>query len=295
VLDTAGQRDDGVTERGKAAVPGGQDRVNGERVLRNMTYGIWRGLRLAGVVALVGTTFLPWQVLGYEESEVANGGTIKGKVSYQGAIPADAIEKIAIAKNPEVCGDGYREVVWVDVKDGALRGTFVFIDKIDKGKKWTTPKGGKDGKALIDQKTCRFHPWAQVVRPGMIVIRNSDKGVLHNINTREMIGVGTGNVVKRTMFNFGQPDPGDIEQELKPRRSPFISINCEAHNFMFGFMMAPEHPYAAVVGEDGSYVIGDVPPGTYSVVAWHPKFGLKEAKVTVAAGGEAVANYAFSN
>lgn len=259
-----------------------------------MTYGTWRGLKLAGFIALVGTLF-PGLALGYEEVDVANGGTIKGKVMFQGALPADAIEKIAITKNPEVCGEGYREVVWVDVKDGALRGSFVYIDKIDKGKKWVAPKGGKDGKALIDQKTCRFTPWAQVVRRGTVVIRNSDKGVLHNINTREMIGVGTSNMVKRTMFNFGQPDPGDIEQDLKPRRSSFISINCEAHNFMFGFMMAPEHPYAVVVGEDGSYAIDNVPPGNYSVVAWHPKYGLKEAKVTVPGGGEAVANYTFSN
>ena len=86
-----------------------------------------------------------------------------------------------------------------------------------------------------------------------ITIRNSDQGVLHNINMRETIGVEKGRVVKRTMFNFGQPDPGDIQQDIKPRRSSFIGLNCEAHNFMFGFMMAPTHPYAVVVGEDGSY------------------------------------------
>jgi hypothetical protein len=204
----------------------------------------------------------------YKEVAVADGGSIKGAVTQ-----------------------GEREVVWVDVKDGALRGAFVFIDKIAEGKKWAEPEGGT---YLINQKGCRFIPWAQVVKPGPIKIRNSDPGVLHNINTREMIGVEKGRVVKRTMFNFGQPDPGDFEQKLTPRRSAFISINCEAHNFMFGFMMAPVHPYAVVVGDDGSYSIDDIPPGTYTVKAWHPRFGVKKTELTVSAGAAAEADFGFA-
>jgi len=227
----------------------------------------------------------------YKEVEVADGGSISGKVTFEGALPDDAIENILMTKNPDVCGTGEREVVWVDVKDGALRGAFVFIDKIKEGKAWSVPKGGD---YLIVQKDCRFTPWAQVVRRGPITIRNSDEGVLHNINTREMIGVEKGRVVKRTMFNFGQPDPGDIQQDIKPRRSPFISINCEAHNFMFGFMMAPTHPYAVVVGEDGSYSLDGVPPGKYTLKAWHPRFGIKKAKITVEAGGKIATDFAFA-
>ncbi len=227
----------------------------------------------------------------YKEVAVADGGTIKGKVTFEGPLPDDAIERILITQNPEVCGTGEREVVWVDVKDGALRGVFVFIHKIEEGKKWAKPEGGT---YLIAQKGCRFRPWAQVIKPGPITIRNSDPGVLHNINTREMIGVEKGRVVKRTMFNFGQPDPGDIEQQIKPRRSHFIAINCEAHNFMFGFMMAPKHPYAVVVKEDGSYSLDNIPPGKYTLKAWHPRFGVKKTKVTVPAGGTVDANFAFS-
>ncbi len=244
---------------------------------------------IALAAALAGTT-TPASAAKYREIEVKDPGKVTGKVLFEGPLPADAVEQIAITKNPDVCGTGTREVVWVDVKDGALRGAFVFIDKIKEGKPWPKPKGGN---YVIDQKGCRFRPWAQVVRPGPIIIRNSDPGVLHNINTREMIGVEKGRVVKRTIFNFGQPDPGDIKEKIKPRRSPYISINCEAHNFMFGFMMAPKHPYAVVVGEDGSYTLDGIPPGKYTIKAWHPRFGVKKAKVTVPANGSAEVNFTF--
>jgi len=234
----------------------------------------------------------------YKEVEVSDGGSVTGKVSFEGALPEDAVDLISITKNPEVCdkdpnNKGYREVVWVDVEDGALRGVFVFIDKIKEGKKWSQPEGGN---YVILQKGCRFRPWAQVVRRGPIIIRHSDgEGVLHNINTRELIGVGKKRVVKRTMFNFGQPDPGDIMEEIKPRRSSFIAINCEAHNFMFGYMMAPTHPYTVVVAEDGSYSIDDIPPGKYTVKAWHPRFGLQKTKLEVPANGAATADFTFSS
>ena len=227
----------------------------------------------------------------YREVEVWDGGSVTGRVTFSGDLPVDAVERISISKNPEVCGTGYREIVWVDVERGALRGTFVFIDRIKEGKPWPPPPGGG---YMVDQKDCRFIPWAQVVRRGPITIRNSDKGVLHNINMREMIGIERGRPVKRTMFNFGQPDPGDIEKELKPRRSSFISLNCEAHNFMFGFMMAPEHPYAVVVNDDGTFAMANIPPGEYTVKAWHPKLGLRKTKVKVPAGGKVEANFEFT-
>jgi hypothetical protein len=228
----------------------------------------------------------------YTEADVAGGATITGKVSFAGPLPVDAIENIKITKNNDVCGDGEREVVWVDVKDDALRGVFVFIDKIEEGKAWSKPEFGE---YMVVQKGCRFRPWAQVVRPGPFIIRNSDPGVLHNINARELIGVEKGRTVKKTLFNFGQPDPGDITDKIKPRRSSYIAINCEAHNFMFGFIMAPPHPYATVVGEDGSFSIDNLPPGKYTLKAWHPSFGVKKTKITVEANGAVEINFEFSD
>ena len=140
-------------------------------------------LAVASVAATV-LTFIPdGKAAAYKAVDVSGGGSIAGKLTFEGELPADAVEQIPITKNPDVCGTGNREVVWVDVKDGSLRGAFVFLDKVKEGKKWTPPEDGKD---VINQKGCRFRPWAQIVQPGAVTIRNSDAGVLHNINASQI-------------------------------------------------------------------------------------------------------------
>ena len=126
-----------------------------------------------------------------------------------------------------------------------------------------------------------------------MTIRNSDTGVLHNVNMREIVEVAGGRKVRRMMFNIAQPVVGEVEQKIKPRKSPFLSVGCDLHNFMFAHVVAPEHPYAALVNEDGTYLLDDVPPGVYSAIAWHPRLGKKTVSVTLPANGEVEANFEF--
>jgi len=95
------------------------------------------------------------------------------------------------------------------------------------------------------------------------------------------------------MFNIAQPVVGEVQQQIKPRKSPFLSVGCDLHNFMVAHVLAPEHPYAALVNEDGTFVLDAVPPGEYSVVAWHPRLGKKRSSVVVPAKGTVETDFAF--
>jgi hypothetical protein len=44
-----------------------------------------------------------------------------------------------------------------------------------------------------------------------------------------------------------------------------------------------ENPYYAVTGKDGAFTIKDVPPGSYTLVAWQEFTGPVEIPVTVKA------------
>jgi len=60
----------------------------------------------------------------------------------------------------------------------------------------------------------------------------------------------------KTVFNISQNEKGDILQRVKTRRSRFIRINCEPHNFMFSWGFSADNPYAVVVNSDGTYLSG---------------------------------------
>jgi hypothetical protein len=55
-----------------------------------------------------------------------------------------------------------------------------------------------------------------------------------------------------------------------------------------------DHPYYAATDGDGHFQIPDVPPGTYTVVAWHEVMGQKEASVTVVAGKPVKVDFSFT-
>ena len=227
----------------------------------------------------VGAFFLSQVALAYE-SGAAGNSKITGKVAFKGAVPAP--KKLPITKDNTVCGTGEREIVEVNAKGGNLAGAVVYVAKIDKGKAW-----GEAEKPVLDQKGCRFTPGVMVVKKGAdLTIRNSDP-VLHNIHTYEIIGA-----VRRTMFNVGQPDKGDMKQPVKMRRSNVVKVECDAHDFMHAWAFTAENPYAAVTKEDGSFTLDGLPDGTYEVKAWHPVLGEKSATVTVK--GTATASFEFS-
>jgi len=236
---------------------------------------------LTGCAVAFGALFAT-HALAYEPGAVSAGGKVVGKVSFKGAAPAP--RKVAITKDNATCGTGEREIVEVNAKGGNLAGAVVYVAKIEKGKAW-----GVLDAPVLDQKGCRFAPDTLVVKKDAdVTVRNSDP-VLHNIHTYELIGA-----VRRTMFNVGQPDKGDMKQPIKVRRANVVKIECDAHDFMHAWAYAADNPYAVATKEDGSFTLDNLPAGDYEIKAWHPILGEKSAKVTVSAGGATNAAFEFS-
>jgi hypothetical protein len=97
------------------------------------------------------------------------------------------------------------------------------------------------------------------------------------------------------LFNQAQP-PGSapIEKPL-PKTAEQIKLKCDVHPWMLGFVIVNKNPYFAVSKEDGKLDIKDVPAGTYTVEAWHEKFGTKTQQVTVTDGKPTQAKFEFSD
>ncbi|HTF24603.1 MAG TPA: carboxypeptidase-like regulatory domain-containing protein [Candidatus Limnocylindria bacterium] len=72
-----------------------------------------------------------------------------------------------------------------------------------------------------------------------------------------------------------------------------IHVKCNIHSWMQAYIGVVDNPYFAVSGEDGSYRIGNLPPGTYTVAIWQEKLGRQEQQVTVAPHSNTQADVTF--
>ena len=216
----------------------------------------------------------------YEVIEVQNGGTLSGKVIFSGTDPAP--QTYAIDKNTDVCGNS-QEIDFVRVTNGMLADAVVYLDSIQTGKAFS------DDKAKIEQRGCKFVPFTSVVVNGRdLTVHNLDP-VAHNVHTYELIGSA-----RRTAFNVNQPDQGSVlTKRVKLRRGKIMKLECDQHDFMHGFVFVAKSPYYALVTDDGKFTIDGIPPGSYTVKAWHGTLGEQEANVEIASGTSTVHDFEF--
>ena len=228
-----------------------------------------RGSRMAlAALALSATVAgVPVAARGYETVAVGDGGSIRGKVLFQGAAPAK--KKIILTKDREVCGSGVREVDLILVgPDRAVQEAVVYLKNVERGKAWEKSSGVPH----IDNVKCDFKPHVQIISAGDFEIVNSDP-VLHN--THGFYG-------KLTAFNVALPNQGQrIKRQLK--KSGLVRVECDAHGWMLGWVYVADNPYHAVTARDGTFTIKDVPPGSYTLVTWQEYAGEVEMPVSVKA------------
>lgn len=220
-------------------------------------------LSLASCLALaIGVT----PAAAYDVVTVTGGASIEGKVLYKGAVPT---RKIIPTKDREVCGGPRDEPEVVMGAGQTVQDAVVYLKAVTKGKSW--PK--QDKTPVLDNKSCRFEPAFQVVRAGALDIHNSDP-VLHN--THGFYG-------RRTVFNIALPDQG-VTVPVELPRPGMVRVECDAHGWMLAHIFVADNPYYALTGKDGSFVIKDVPPGNYTLVASQHYLGDTEMAVTVTSG-----------
>lgn len=216
-------------------------------------------------------------------------GTVTGKISYGGAPPE--AKKIDTSADPQCAAKSATLLSeeWA-VKDGKVANTFVYI------KDGTLADGSKIGDwgfeapktaATLDQDGCHYKPHVfGVVVKQDIEIKNSDP-TTHNVHFTPK---------NNPDWNQSQPNgAGPLKHKLNVSEV-LVPVKCNQHPWMKAYVGVLKHPFFAVSAEDGSFTIKGVPPGKYTVVAWHEGPGAgteKTMEVTVPASGAATADFAF--
>jgi hypothetical protein len=230
-------------------------------------------LRLRSAALVSGTLLLAQLAIAdpYTVITVSNGGTIQGVVKLAGTAPT--IAPIVVTKNQDYCGDSIPNPVYVVGKDGGLQNVEVYLKDITTGKALST-----DPVAISLVNThCMFKPRVQAATVGQQITISSEDPVLHNTHPQN-------SATNATIYNIALPFKGFSVTKPLPATPQLIKVKCDAHEWMHAWIWEFDHPYFATTGDDGKFTIKDVPPGTYTLVAWQEAAGEKSMPITVAAG-----------
>lgn len=208
-------------------------------------------------------------------------GSVTGKVAFSGAAPkmkplqmdADAV---CAAKHSEPV---YPEAV-VANKNGTLRNVFVYVKTGLEGKNFAVPTEP----AVIDQVGCMYRPHivAMQTHQNLKVITSDD--TTHNIHPMPKIN---------REWNISQPPKADPIMQAFNRPEVSVPVKCNQHPWMKAYIHVVSSPFFAVTGDDGTFELKGLPPGSYEIEAIHEQYGAQTQKVTVAAKQAATADFSY--
>jgi len=217
-----------------------------------------------------------------QKVDPATAGDVKGTVTVDGAVPKN--EPIKMNADP-VCAKAnstpqFQETYMVGSDGKSLANVFVYVKDGLGNYVFDTPTTP----ATIDQKSCRYHPHVFGIRVGQpLEIINSD-GTLHNIHAMPKINAE---------FNTGQPIQGMKTMHTFDKKEVMVPFKCDVHGWMNAYAGVMDNPYYAVTGDDGSFELKDLPPGTYTIEAWQEKLGPMTQTVTLGAKDTKEVNFTF--
>jgi plastocyanin len=211
---------------------------------------------------------------------VENPAVLTGQIVFNGAAPAR--QPIDMRDEPD-CAERfdpeYPHAQPVAVQDGRLQNVFVYVKD---GLSGSHPASTE--RVVIDQRACIYTPRVVGVQTGQeVIFRNSDD-LLHNIRASPTVN---------RLFNITQPRSNMESARTFSSREIMVPIECNVHGWMQAYVGVLDHPYFAVSGQDGSFRIDNLPPGTYTIEAWHERYGTQTQQVTVGPNETSEIDFAY--
>ncbi len=196
---------------------------------------------------------------GYSVITVTNGGSVSGKITMSGERPT--LSPIETQRDQGVCGASHPNPAYPGSGTG-IAGCVVYIEHITQGKALSTAH------ATLDQKECAFLPYVQAANVNATLTVSNSDDALHNFHITKG---------DKTIVNEAQPE-GAPPREVQLSTPGVLTISCDVHPWMKGYIFVAENPYYAITDSSGSFTLPELPPGDYSIALWRDNWNLEQVK-----------------
>jgi hypothetical protein len=207
-----------------------------------------------------------------------SGGSVHGKVTYVGT-PAKP-KPIDMSKEPSCAKQHAAPPTTESVLTGpgnSLENVVVYISA-------GAPDESAPGQAVkLEQKGCQYLPHVLAFQVNQAFEIVNDDQTSHNIHPLPRMN---------REWNKSQPAgfPPISEKYDKPE---FILVKCNVHAWMRGYFAVMKNSHYTVTGSDGGFSLPNLPPGKYTITAWHESYGEQSQDVTISGSEAQTANFAF--
>lgn len=216
-----------------------------------------------------------------------NEGTITGTIDFTGKVAPR--QEIDMCADP-VCAQLNFKPLNEDllISNGRLANAFVYVKKSSVVDFYEFEK--PSAPVILEHKNCRYVPRVLGVQVGQSFrVLNSD-ATAHNTNATH--GTDAGTPTNRA-HNVSQPPNGPAIEWEYQHPETFIKFRDNQHPWEQAYLGIFSHPFFAVSDENGIFRIEGLPPGNYSIVAWHEKLGERTAEITIAPLESRTLNFTF--
>ena len=199
----------------------------------------------------------------------ATAGSITGTVALEGTPPVFrpidmSAEPACVQANPTPVAP---PVVVLGAND-ALANVVVYVKSGLGSYRYDTPAEP----AVLDQKGCMYVPRVLAFRTNQPVeIKNTDP-VTHNVHPIPR---------DNKPWNRSLPEGAEPFMTTFPRQELAIPVACNIHPWMRAFLFVFANPYFDVTTTSGEFGLKNLAPGTYTIEAWHERFGTLDQTVTL--------------